>query len=133
MGSSMPEQCSENQVLAMLSRAASSNFVCLTLGGAFVQLSVLLLLIFNGDFGFVGASSFELSTLTSFDLGGNLRSLDDLECSSLFSRWERSFAGVLSVWGRDSSSIVFPRVLVCDEESVKCRREMPWRCRSLRF
>ena len=98
MGSSMPEQWSENHVLAMLSRAASSNFVCLTLGGAFVQLSVLLLLIFIGDFGFAGASSFELSALTKpFDLGGILRSLDDLECSSLFSCWERSFAGVLSV------------------------------------
>ena len=94
----MPGQCSENQVLAMLSRAASSNFVCLTRGGAFVQLNVLLLLILISDFGFAGASSFELSALTkSFDVGGNLRSLDDLECSSLFSRWERSFAGVLSV------------------------------------
>ena len=84
--------------MAILSLAASSNFVCLTLGDAFVQLSVLLLLILIGSFGFVGASSFVLSTLTKpFDLGGSLRSLDDLECSSLFSRWERSFAGVLSV------------------------------------
>ena len=94
----MPEQCSENHVSAMLSRTASSNFVCLILGGAFVQLRVLLLLIFIGDLGFVGASCFGMSALTKpFDLGGDLRSVDDLECSSLFSRWERSFAGVLSV------------------------------------
>ena len=93
----MAEQCSENQVSAILSRATSSNFVCLVLGGAFVQLSVLLLLSFIGGFECAITSLVKSSTSAKpFALGGDLRSLDDLECSSLFSRWERTFAGVLS-------------------------------------
>lgn len=122
----MPSQWSENHVSAILSRATSSNFVCLTLGGAFVQLRVLLLLSLLGGFGFAAALFSESSALANtLALSGDLRSFDDLECSSLFSRWERIFAEVLSAWGRDSSSIAFPRVLGCGEERAKLRREMP--------
>ena len=83
---------------AILSRAASSNLVCLSLGGAFVQLSVLLLLGLLGGGKLAGASLLKSSdSATPSVVGGDLRSFDDLECSSLLSRWERSFAGVFKV------------------------------------
>ena len=67
-------------------------------------------------------------------LDGDLRSLEDLECSSFgASRCARLLAGVLSAYGRDSSSIVLPLGLNVDEESDKLRRDVPCRCRSLRF
>ena len=98
MGSSMTEQWSENHVSAILSRATSSNFVCLVLGGAFLQLSVLLLLSLIGGFELAVTASFVESSASAklFASGGDLRSLDDLECSSLFSSWDKTFARVLS-------------------------------------
>lgn len=83
----MTEQWSENHVSAILSRITSSNFVCLVVEGAFAQLSVLFLLSLIGGFELaVIASSVESPTLAKpFALGGDLRSFDDLECSSLFS------------------------------------------------
>ncbi len=136
MGSETPAQCIENQVSAILSAVTFSNLCCLAWGEALVQLRVLLLLILAAEGRpFAGTS---LSDSPCFGapliLWGELRSLDDLECSSFeLWRWARALAGVLRACGSDSSSIVLPRFLVGDRVRVKFRREMPWRCRSLRF
>ena len=62
IGSGALEQCMENQVSAILSLATSSNFVCRTLGGALVQLSVLLRLSLLADgLLLTGTSLFECS------------------------------------------------------------------------
>ena len=83
---------------AILSRTTSSSFVCLVLGGAFVQLSVLFLLSLIGGCNLAVIASSVESTASAepFALGGDRRSFDDLECSSLFSSCDRTFAGVLS-------------------------------------
>ena len=132
----MPEQCKENQVSASLPPVTSSSFFCRTPGVAFDQLSVLLLLSFpvtGRNFGKVSVSE---SSVFSWPVrgGGDLRSLDDLECSSIWlSRWARSLVGDLKAFGRDSSSIVFPRGRSGDRVRVRLRKEMPWRCLSFRF
>ena len=100
IGSFKPLQCKENHVFAILSFATSSNLVCRTLGDALDQLSVLLLLSLPaGGLNVAGIllsdSCFLWLPLTL--AGGDFRSLDDLECSSLWlSRWAKALAGVLS-------------------------------------
>lgn len=61
------------------------------------------------------------------------RSLEDLECSSFFSRSASDLVGVLKAFGKDSSSIVFGCTDLIGRESVRLRNEIPSRCRSFRF
>jgi len=66
------------------------------------------------------------STVTLIFRGDGLRSFEDLECSSLgISRLARIVAGVLSAYGRDSSSVALPRGLDEGKEKDKLRREIP--------
>ncbi len=136
MGSDIPEECKENHVSASLPPVTSSSFFCLTPGVALDQLSVLLLLSFPAaGLTLAGVSVSESSVFFWPIRGvGDLRSLEDLECSSLWlSLWARSLVGVWKALGRDSSSIVFPRKRDGDRVRARLRRETPWRCLSFRF
>ncbi len=128
MGSDISEQYKENQVSASLSFVTSSSFFCLTPGVAFDQLSVLLLLSFPTP----GLVFFELSVSESSAFfcpirsGRDLRSLEDLECSSVcLSLWARTLVGFLKALGRDSSSMVFPWKRDRDRVRARLRKEMP--------
>ena len=138
IGSSMSSICTENQMSAMRPLITPSSCCCLSLGAAFPQLSVLLLLSLLGS----GRASLPRSIDSLFaskPCSGPafpflFKSLEDLECSSLGASFCASnFAGVLSVCGRDSSSIVLPRGRVGGLRSERLRSERPCRCRSLRF
>ena len=134
MGSSILSTCNENHVSAIFSAITDCRVCCLTLGAALVQLSVLLLLSLFPS----GLLAFKLfstplprSTILTVS---SFKSPDDLECSScLFSFWARAFAGVLSAFGSDSSSIVLFLGRRGGFESSILRREIPCRCLSLRF
>ena len=127
-GSCIPSQCRENHVSAILSRATFSNLCCRTRGGAFVQLRVLLRLSLPAVGRGLPCASLPDSSPSTVSLvfESGLRSVDDFECSSLgVSRCARILAGVLSAYGRDSSSIVLPRGLDVGEVIDKLRRDIP--------
>lgn len=99
------------------------------LGSALDQFKVLLLLNFPiGGLNFVGLSGSGSSLDKPFGFDGDLRSFDDLECSSLLlSRRANNFVGDLNALGSDSSSFVFPRDRAGGRERVKLRSDMPSR------
>lgn len=123
----MSAQCKENHESAILPPVTSSSFFCLMLGSALAQFKVLLLLSFpTCGLSFVGLSRSGSSLDKPFSDGGDLRSFEDLECSSLWlSRSARSFVGDLKALGRDSSSIVLPRDRADGRERDKLRSDMP--------
>ena len=94
-----------------------------------VQLSVLLLLslrVVGRDFSLALLSDSSPSGSLAFFNGDNINSFDDLECSSFgASRCARALAGVFRAYGRDSSSIVFPRGRFAGGVRDKFRRETP--------
>lgn len=124
---------------ANLDDAASSSFFCRTCGGALVQFKVLRLLIFpfiGLTFpGSVDSLSFPLLLSKMFRLvGGVRRSLEDLECSSFFSRRESALVGVTKLVGNASSSAVFAFCTCADgRESDRLRKETPSKCRIFRL
>lgn len=80
----MSAQCKENHESAILPLVTSSSFFCLILGSALDQFKVLLLLSFpTGGLNFVGLSDSDSSLDKPFGFGGDLRSFEDLEWSSL--------------------------------------------------
>lgn len=113
--------------------ATSSSLFCLALGLAPVQCRVLLLRNLPSP----GLSTFSLlicDFLSASPFGGDLRSVEERECWSVrASLWASSLAGDLRVYGRSSSSIVFPRARLDGGVIVRLRTEMLCRCRSLRF
>jgi hypothetical protein len=77
----IPEQCIENQISAILPLVTSSSFLCLVLGLAPLQASVLLL----RNLAMVGLSGTSLARSASPDVAAKLRALrsvDDLEWPS---------------------------------------------------